>query len=1286
MVKTWFRNGVGIVSAVMLLATVSTVAEAGPKPGARRKAMNLFAGTLGRINVNRWDCGLDARGFVCADPFGSTTVGGGFWPKGTPDQYVFNSGLQVAGIVDPAAGFAWAGDITGAFFFDPKGTTEHGERLTLIYSSLDAADAAAWPAEAKVPADAGLFSPILFDRDAASQQDTWVRYWDGNPANNAGRSHPLGVMVDQRSMAWNFPTGNEDVIYFLYTFTNVTARNRAPYNVPGRRAVDVDSLEAWGRRFQDLNERAFSVAIPDAGYTIRDLFAAFSADMDVGAARENFSTAFLPFDMGVAYKGNFFESIFTFPADVFGPPFTKRPGFVGVKYLKSPLDVTGQEVGLTMFSNTINGGQFDDAQTATQLYRYLSASLDPGAGDAPCSIPDPNAKGVCFVTQVTDDIRFFQSSGPFDLAPGQQATIVVAYIGAPPVDHPAIAAFGLSSRLPPGIPAQPDSLAQLTDTLRTVDRIMGAVSCSDGNSDGTIEQTECVTVAGSLLDKGLTAQAVFDGKFLLPSAPKAPEFFLVPGDNQVTVAWRASVTEVEGDPFFVATKDSLNPDGSVNALFNRNFRPLDVEGYRIYRGRTAGQLRLIAQFDYAGTSFIDFTGEINYGNCAPELGVTSDCPGDLSTGHEVPLVGDVVQVPGILKPPGKRAELADGSIIVIEADTAVTGGITDPAEKELKRLTDTGMPFVFIDGAVRNSFTYYYQVTAFDVNSRASGQTSLESPAVSRPVTPRKPSTNVASRASFTVLGAFHGDGTPIDPNEPYPAIDPATGTFSGIMPAINSGTVALPNIVAEVLPLGDIRVSIDSLSAGFAGGIGPAGRIFLSVVSAVGTVKISGPLSEPEFFDDPGITHEFTVSEPAVGYDPALAATFGMSASFADIARMPLNFVGTKTPIVETSPAIAVTSGRFGVGSTTSRYLAHSRWFDAGGAEPPDPTISALPDSAHNSGKLTGVGRIWSPQAYRDRPSAQQVNLLLRGYSYAQTAWYPADFIVTWNADSSITVRDSTHRSTLPFAANGGSGWGFMNLRAYGAAGVSTVEIEDGTGTPDVAAALGYHHIYGTQPTCYPAWWAITCIQLERKAEYQPLDFNWDGSADANGSALMINGEAFLMEMSAIPAAGTRWHLRAVTGDMTAICSPSLGPVMTDCSAYTFTGAATRPSIVPGVQYLIRVTQQYAVDSASSGDLSRVHTVPDPYYVTNALETSPTTKRLRFVNLPNRAIIRIYSLSGVLVTVVAHNDPTGGGEAEWNLRNRNNQFVASGVYFYHVETSDGRKKIGRFTVVNFAQ
>jgi hypothetical protein len=311
-------------------------------------------------------------------------------------------------------------------------------------------------------------------------------------------------------------------------------------------------------------------------------------------------------------------------------------------------------------------------------------------------------------------------------------------------------------------------------------------------------------------------------------------------------------------------------------------------------------------------------------------------------------------------------------------------------------------------------------------------------------------------------------------------------------------------------------------------------------------------------------------------------------------------------------------------------------------------------------------------------------VNVFLRGYGYAQTAWYPADFVVTWNADSSLTVRDSTHRITLPFRASGGSGWGFVNLRAFTAAGVTTVMIEDGSGTPDVAN-VAYHHAYATPPTCFDDWWAIPCIALERKAQFEPLDFNADGVADGNGIALLVNGEYFMMEMNAIPAANTRWRLRAISGAMGATCTPSVGAVMTDCSNYTFTPLAVRPSFAPGLTYKITVTQQFGLNTGQAVDLSRVHTVPDPYYVANALEITANNKVLRFVGLPSRALIRIYSVSGVLVNVIAHDDATLGGEETWNLRNRNNQLVASGVYFYHVETPEGATKTGRFTVVTFA-
>ena len=116
---------------------------------------------------------------------------------------------------------------------------------------------------------------------------------------------------------------------------------------------------------------------------------------------------------------------------------------------------------------------------------------------------------------------------------------------------------------------------------------------------------------------------------------------------------------------------------------------------------------------------------------------------------------------------------------------------------------------------------------------------------------------------------------------------------------------------------------------------------------------------------------------------------------------------------------------------------------------------------------------------------------------------------------------------------------------------------------------------------------------------------------------------------------------------------------------------------------WVFTVASPTTIVNAQDGDLTRVHTVPDPYYATSTFDLGPTTKELQFVNMPAEGTIRIYSLSGVLVDVVNHNDPAGGGIAKWDLRNRSNQFVASGVYLFHVSTPDGKTHIGKFTVVN---
>ncbi|HEV8399116.1 MAG TPA: T9SS type A sorting domain-containing protein [Gemmatimonadales bacterium] len=1298
--SSWFsRAARAFVALALLSATAVTVVAA--KPGrerpARRRAVNLFAVTNGVLNVNRVFCGINNLGELCVDPTNSPVVGGGFWPKGTPDQYIFNSGLQLAGMIPAAAGggkpaFPWAGDTVGAYFFDARGTQVQGDAVTLVYNSLDPADAAAWPNGAKVR-DTAIYNAVLLGRDNISQQDLWTRAWDGNPGLLSGRTHPMGILVEERGLAWNFPTGNEDIIYFVFTFYNVTARNCAVY--AGLDPAIQAEICAVGQNFQDRNEAVFNFNIPDNGYAIDSLYSAFSMDPDVGDAGANYSTAILPFNMGVAYKADFLEPNWSFPPDIFGAPFVSSPGFVGVKYLRSP-KVGGVEVGLSMFSNTRNAATgFPDPVGVIQLYRYLSGKVSPALGDNPCTV-NPVTQKMCFLDQAFTDTRFFESSGPFTLAAGESQTIVVGYVHAAPT--PAVLPF-IGGDLKPGIPAPGDTIFADPSRVRTIERAAGWVSEADSNGNNFIEQTEVTTVKRSLLDKSLVAQAVFNNKFLLPFAPEGPRFFLIPGDNQVTIAWQPSETETiktgGGDPFYAIASQPLNPDLTPNALYDPNFKQYDVEGYRIYRGRTTSALELVAQFDYAGTEIIDYSGSFAYttdtdgdgiSECAPELGVQDDCPQTFPSvaGEPHGLVGDVIQVPA-----GGRVQLASGSILIVKADTAVTGnGSGFPA------LADGGIGFALVDRSVRNSFTYQYAVTAFDVNSFASGPSSLESPRVTKAVTPRKIAANAT--AAVLVQGVYGDPGALLNTAAAYPAIDPNTGTFNGNMPPANDGQLLFTSAVVEALAAGNIAVRYDSVGPGFTGGIGIEPNVYLSIYAGSDTVRKVIPLTQPAFNSQADLGYGF--DQPIARYDSAAARRFGIR--FTKDVRMPLTFAASTVPITRTSPGVAVAVGRFGTlpaaTRQTSRYLAHSRWFDASGtspAEPPDPTIVACPDTSHNSGKLTGVGRMWAPGAYRDRTTANgagpcpvaAINLNMRGFAYSQTAWYPADFIVTWNADSSLTVRDTTHRLTLPYAPNGGSGWGFVNVRAFTAAGITGGDLADGTGAPNVAA-VGYHHAYGTQATCFPDWWAIACAQLERKAQYEPLDFNADGTADANGIALMVNGEFFIMEMAAIPAANIKWHLRAVTGTIGATCTPATGPSMTDCANYTFAGPATRPSRAPGLTYQVTVSQQYAVDSTVAGDLSRVHTVPDPYYVTNSLEITPNTKILKFVNLPNRAIVRIYSVSGVLVQALTLNDVTGGGELTWNLRNRNNQFVASGVYFYHVEGPDGQTKVGRFTVVNFAQ
>ncbi len=95
--------------------------------------------------------------------------------------------------------------------------------------------------------------------------------------------------------------------------------------------------------------------------------------------------------------------------------------------------------------------------------------------------------------------------------------------------------------------------------------------------------------------------------------------------------------------------------------------------------------------------------------------------------------------------------------------------------------------------------------------------------------------------------------------------------------------------------------------------------------------------------------------------------------------------------------------------------------------------------------------------------------------------------------------------------------------------------------------------------------------------------------------------------------------------------------------------------------------------------DLSKVRAVPNPYKISEIWETSYNEHTIQFTGLPEKATIRIFNSSGELIRTLEHN--SNSSIEKWNLKNRYNQLVAPGVYFYHITSAIGAKE-GKIFVI----
>ena len=116
----------------------------------------------------------------------------------------------------------------------------------------------------------------------------------------------------------------------------------------------------------------------------------------------------------------------------------------------------------------------------------------------------------------------------------------------------------------------------------------------------------------------------------------------------------------------------------------------------------------------------------------------------------------------------------------------------------------------------------------------------------------------------------------------------------------------------------------------------------------------------------------------------------------------------------------------------------------------------------------------------------------------------------------------------------------------------------------------------------------------------------------------------------------------------------------------------------IPEGEYRIKAVA-YDTNSNSSEEeitvkvikVGGIVTYPNPYVKGKSL-----IEKISFGNLPKETTIRIYTVSGDLVKTIKHKDTADGGSKEWDISG-----IASGVYMYCIESSEGMKK-GKVSII----
>jgi hypothetical protein len=311
------------------------------------------------------------------------------YPRGSGKTAVYSAGLWIGALVDgqPRGAVAEYDQeyVPGVVGADPASPDFRVFKLLRHYATLPEAAAALADYNTYARPYGAPDVQMLADGslDVPGDQMLWSVFNDADPFhhyNEAGRTAPLGVEVQQTTWAYDRPGALGQAVILGFHLTN------------------------------------------RSGAVLQDAHVALWVDPDLGKYTDDLVGCDVARDLGYCYNGSSSDSI-----------YGANPPAVGIELIRGPAAAVGDTLPMTAFAEYTNGGDPLAFQETWNLMHGLARNgspvFNPSTGlPTPFMFSGDPVTGIGWLDLAPADQRMLLSSGPFTLAPGESEDILAAVV------------------------------------------------------------------------------------------------------------------------------------------------------------------------------------------------------------------------------------------------------------------------------------------------------------------------------------------------------------------------------------------------------------------------------------------------------------------------------------------------------------------------------------------------------------------------------------------------------------------------------------------------------------------------------------------------------------------------------------------------------------------------------------------------------------------------------------------------------------------------------------------